>query len=280
MRNNAIIRIVLYSVSILLALGVLLLLLGVFPSPFSAVGEYEHRASSGETDAASVKNIDVSWVSGSVVFKRADTDKIEFYEEGSFPEKDKMVWSQTGDRLKLRYKKSAFGFEINFGTLQEPNKDLTVVLPRDWEGETLFVEAVSATVDASELKCDALRFSGVNGAISGKDLVCNRLEVESVSGELNLAADFKKLDIDSVSANCNVTVLGEPREISFEGVSGNLDLVWNGNVGFACELDVPLSAFESDFETVNRGDTRVYGDGACEIALDSISGKLNIRKAQ
>ena len=105
MKTNAIVRIVLYSIAILLLLGILIVgfLAGSLMTNFSTGITNEHQDSekselevmtvdmNGSVSANAVNSISIDWVSGSILIRPEDTDQITFSESHVSDEKEKMV---------------------------------------------------------------------------------------------------------------------------------------------------------------------------------------------
>lgn len=279
MKSNAIIRIVLFSLAILIGVSLLLFALGAIRFPVQ-LKEYEKQTSSSWVNADDVVNIHIEWVAGSVNFKYANTNRISFEEVGNFPESEKMVWSKVDNTLNIRFSPRKNILSINLGFLSTTpvyEKDLNITLPTKWAGREVQVEAVSADIYANDLVCDILDVDAVSGNIYANHLRVKELAVDGVSGNINASGVFEKVDMDCVSGDCDLVVKNNAKQIDFDGVSGNLNITLVEPSGFACKVGAPLNVFRSEFETTCVDNFFTYGDAAIKIYVDGVSGTVNIK---
>ena len=148
MKTNAIIRIILYSIVILLIVSIL----GGFiafdrysfhheetawaaPIITAGSGEYleeQHTAA----DAELVTHIEIEWTAGSVTIQESDTDHILLSESGKYDASEAMVFHQNGSKLTIEYQEQ----DVYFGIYSAPEKDLTITVPQNWEGIGISLE--------------------------------------------------------------------------------------------------------------------------------------------
>ncbi len=277
MKTNAVIRIVLYSIVILLLTGILLSMLGVGQVRFDLGGfSGEYITGDGAVDASQIQNIHIEWVSGDIQVRTAadDSQKIRFHESGNAGEDLRMVWEQKGNTLIIKYSKP----KLNIGFVSTPNKTLQVDIPADWECGSFQLTTVSAEVSIQGLQADEIELEGVSAACT---VECNAKEVSinTVSGEVEFFGEVQELECESVSGECSIRLLGTTvQKINLESVSGDMTVTLPDGLGFTVELDSTSGDLHTALPTDNRNGKLVYGDGSCQIHAETVSGDVNINK--
>lgn len=300
MKNNAVIRIVLFSVIAVLLIG--LLICGILFSrvPFryfhNHTDSYVHDwdedrdwdddwdeqivggsvSSTGSVASTQVSELEIQWVAGSITIVPGDTEQIEFSETPDA--KHPMVWKQVGNKLVLRFceHRNHVNFDFQFN---DYSKDLVVTVPRSWAPREVQIDSVSANVDVSDLTVTEVDVNSVSGVTKLSNCVVEDCSVETVSGNVEFSGSLGELECNAVSADCTIVSDRIPREISMESVSGDIDLTLPENAGFTVKLDSASGDFNSDFAVTKQGKTYSYGDGSCKIDLEGVSGDVTVRKA-
>lgn len=273
MKRNAIARIIIFSLIIIVLLSVLLIGLGVGMFTYQVdydTGHYNRGGS--EIPAATIQNIEIEWASGSITVETADTDLISFREEGG-KNSEPMVYRQTGDTLTIEYQAS----KIHFGFSVTPSKDLIITVPNNWNCGELTVDAASADLTVNGLTADEVELNMASGNTHFTDCNLHELNVDSASGEVYYSGTLYNMDCDSASGNINAIFENIPKSIDFDGVSAELELALPADAGFTVEMEALSGDFSSDFEFTRRNGQYVCGDGACKINVDGVSGDVTIR---
>lgn len=289
MKRNAIVRIILFSIAILLLLSMLVAVLtfrSLSFSPFSLKtfsgsaqmdADGGNLASVGAVSAESVKNIRVEWVSGSITVQPGDVTQITFSETEGVPEEQRMVWKQSGDTLIIQYSKPhvSIGF---FGSQELSGKELVVTVPRDWQCSSLEIDSVSASIKVSSITAQTMELVNVSGKCSFAACSAASFDAETVSGNVEFEGSVQNMSFSTVSANCTATISGSPREIEMNSVSGDLRLTLPDITGFTASMDSTSGDPDIDFPVTASHNTYTFGDGSCRITADSVSGDLTIGK--
>lgn len=283
MRRNAIVRIVLYSLALLLLIpmliaGISFRQLSFAPfSVFSKTHSDAALASSGSVTAAGVKKLEIEWVSGHITVQPGDGNEICFSETDGIPEAKRMVWKQTGDTLTLRYSESKASFSL-IGLNMLPVKDLLVTVPRNWDCRELSIDSVSARIEVSSINAQTIELDNVSGRCSFTDCAAEEFRAETVSGEVEWNGAVQELQFGTVSADCIAAVPGTPQEIEMDSVSGDLRLSLPEISGFAASLDSTSGRPSISFPVTSAHKIYIYGDSSCDISMSSVSGNLIIDK--
>ncbi|MBR3973281.1 MAG: DUF4097 family beta strand repeat protein [Oscillospiraceae bacterium] len=285
MKTNAIVRIVLFSIAILVLLGILItgLFIDMFQFDTSTNGQnlpvaFDGITSQGAVDADDIRNLDIEWVSGTItILHDENTNQITIAETGSENEKDAMVYSKTGNTLNIQYCKDSIKFP-SFGINVNISKDLFITVPADWSCNELSIDTSSADVNIINMKINEVEFNGASGVCYFENCTVDEISMDSASGDLEFSGVLNNLEFDGASANVMITVTNIPNRIDIDSASGDLELYLPENCGFTCELTSLSGDFESNFDTVTRKGTHVHGDGSCKITVDAMSGNVSIYK--
>lgn len=284
MKTNAIIRIIIFSVIILLLLGILAAGLGIgmfmvdFGSGYSASTEaFTSGGGSITLHDNPIENIEIDWVSGSIVIYPAQVDTIDVFEAGNIQEGQEMVYAISGNTLKISYSKPAF----RLGFFSTPKKDLTVVVPSDWLCDEISIDAASADVLIRDLNANMIDLNTASGTGDFDNCNVANLDIETASGNISYTGSVTTLDCDAASADITAIVSNTPDSINFDSASGDLHLTLPRDTnGFSVDLDALSGKFTSEFETTLENGVYTHKDGQCDIDVDCASGNVIIKKGQ
>lgn len=259
MKSNAIVRIVIYSLVILLLIGLLLAGMGI-GSYVISLGSGSGETVTGKTGtvrADQVKDLEIEWAAGSITIQTGETDEITFSESGNFSEDQAMAYELKGDTLKLQYSKAT----VQIGFVSIPSKDLVITVPKDWVCQELELDGASLEMD-------------ING------LTIGQLDIDGASNTVTMNGIVNQLDCDGASCEITLNTVETPSRISIDGASCQVNLTLPEDCGFRVEVEGLSCSFHSDF-TANYSNGRyTYGDERCYITADGLSCEVNIYKAK
>lgn len=152
-------------------------------------------------DAAQVKKLDLSWLSGGVsVQTGAQTEMIVVKETAgeALGDDARMTCTLVGDTLSVRFLSAG-----NTGSLSA-QKYLTVYVPEGCALDEVEVETSSAYVSVDSLNAREVEISTVSGGV-GLFGSYEEAEIETTSGDAVLAGTFGTVDFESVSGALEVT---------------------------------------------------------------------------
>lgn len=281
MKSNAIIRIVLFSLAILILLGILLgsIAFDTFRTDFKSyvdrVGPTENLEQLHmDNFTAGIQNIEIEWVAGSITFQKdPGAIDISVLEYSPVDSEHRMVCKQSGQTLKIKYSEEDFG-PISL----DISKDLVITVPANWTCNTLEIDAAASEVVMENLTIEEFDFDGASGECRMTDCDIGELDIDTASGNVHFSGTLNTLDCDAASADCTIEVTNIPRSIELDGMSGDLELVLPTDAGFICKLDTMCGSFDSDFTFKVHGDTYVCGSGDCKINVSAMSGDVSIHK--
>lgn len=277
MKTNAIVRIIIYSIVIVMLLSIL----GVgiafdrlqlrWDLPFS---EGEGTVSStGTADAGAVRNLSIDWAAGTITIRPADVTQLTLTETCGDND-EPMVWLQSGDTLKVASVKDEKIFHVG----SVPSKDLLIEVPRDWTCTVLEIDTAAADLIVESMTIEKVDFDGASGKFNFTDCTVHGIEMDTASGDVSFTGSLDFLDCDAASADCEIVLNNHPDYIEMDMASGNLDLTLPGDCGFTAVMSSLSGRFNSDFPTDKAGDHFTSGDGSCRIEINAMSGDVYIHK--
>ena len=286
MKTNAIVRIVLFSLAILVLVGILFgaLSFNMFRFDSSAMNEqaeeFNVHLDQIRTEYATedIRNIKIDWVDGNItICKDAAVSEITVTEKSAEDSDHRMRVVQSGNTLKIEYSDSGVHI-FGFGNHTFVRKDLEITVPADWDCALLEIDTASAEIVIEDLTIDEFDFDGASGVCKINNCNVGGMDIDTASGGIYFSGTLETLDCDAASADCSIEVSNIPRSIKMDGMSGDLELILPPDAGFTCTMDTMSGDFESDFEFKSRNDTYICGDGDCKIEVSGMSGAVSILK--
>lgn len=308
MKNNAIVRIILFSLLafVLIAVLVIGILVGKFaiatylwdqsttsnieiidsdpsPAPTTESGTPDaglaaNAGAAGEAVVSTdqISELEIQWIAGSVTIRPGDTEDIRFSETGD--PSSPMVWRISENKLIIRSCKDEFSL-LNGWVKNRISKDLTITVPKDWAPREIEINTTSADISISDLTVNDIEIDSVSGVSRLTNCVAENVSLDSVSGNIQFTGSLGALDCNTVSASCTIVTDRVPRELELECVSGDMDVTLPENAGFSVKMEGLEKNLTSDFPFTKNGSIYTSGDGTCQISFDGMSGDLAIHQA-
>lgn len=231
-------------------------------------------SSNTSVPANQVKKISVDWAAGRITVRAADVSEISFYETGN--SKYPMVWKLRDGKLDIDFCED----DIHFGLFNFGEKDLTILVPRDFSCEELEVDTASTTLEVSDLTIREVELDTASGVCRFRNCNISDLDVDTASGDVYLEGTLNTLDFDAASAKFTGVLSNTPSRLKVDSASGDLDLTLPEDTGFTVKMDGMSNGFTSDLPTTTRNGSHIYGDGRCLIEVDGMSSDVVIRKSE
>jgi len=287
MKTSAVIRIILFSLAILL---LSFILLSVLDQNYYIEGgrvhtyeeaEYIEPVAIAQQDeiSAQIRNIEIEWAAGSITIQPDEhAQSIHVTEYAPAESKYQLVMKQSGQTLKIKFceesvKLSSFGINAD-----DVSKDLEIVVPAGWSGNSIEIDAAAADVEIRNLRMNDLDFDGASGKLVLDNCEIVDLDIDTASGDVEFTGTLKDLDFDAASAKFSGEFYQVPNQLNLDAISGDLNLVLPEYSGFYLELDTMSGSFDSDFDFHTTGAHYECGDGACKIKVSGMSGDVSILK--
>ncbi len=285
MKRNAILRIVIYSLLILLLSSVLVVgVLGSFDLPTFISGGLSlsnglpnsTKAPQATFDPSEIDEIFIIWISGNVTVSAEERTDIAYQTLRKGSDLDTAYRLENG-RLTIGFTQKSFVS----GKVKE--KDLVLSIPNTWNGKVLEIEAVSTDIEISNLaNLSKLDIENVSGEINVRNSTFTEVEIETVSGGIYLAGTFSQIDVEAISAKCTIDAVECPKTIDIETVSGETFLSLPQGYGFELSIDGIGKTVHTTLPYQKDGDRYISNGelGNCIIDVDSVSGSVTISPRQ
>ena len=167
---------------------------------------------------------------------------------------------------------------------------------KDTESKTVDIENVFSNITMNDIKLNKLDIENVSGEVKMKNItaidisletvsggadteniIAKNLNCDTVSGNLKMRGSFTDVDAESVSGDIEVYSKEKVNSADVETVSGDFEITIPENSGFTVDMD-STKKLSSAFETTNRGDLIISGDGSAEFDFETVSGQFSIKK--
>ena len=288
MKTSAIIRIVIFSLVIVLLSFVLLSVLDHnYYIESGRVHSYEEAGQlpteglmqiNQHDITAQIQNIDIEWAAGSIIIQQSDSLSSIIIEEScpTYSEYETVI-KQTGQTLKIKFSEESVklsGFSID----ADISKDLIIRVPSSWNCNALEIDAAATDVTVDGLSINELDFDGASGRLTLENCNIVELDIDTASGDVEFTGILNDLDFDAASAKFYGEFYQVPNRLNLDAMSGDLTLVLPEYSGFYLEMETLSGSFDSDFDFHTMGAHYECGDGACKIKVNAMSGDVSILK--
>lgn len=285
MRTNAMIRIIIYSLVILILSGILIsvLFFGLYVADGRVYMDHYEATEplivvSNGVVSDDIKNIEIEWVAGSITIQPDDTSTgITICEYAPNDPDYQIVYKQLGQTLKIQFCEESMKFP-SFGINVDVSKDLIITVPANWSCNKLEIDAAAAEVEIRDLQINEMDFDGASGKLTLDNCNIVNLDIDTASGDVEFKGILKELDFDAASARFFGEFFQIPNHLNLDAMSGDVELVLPEYCGFEMEYDSMSGSFCTDFEYTTDGGIYNCGDGACKIKVSAMSGDVSILK--
>lgn len=266
---------------------------------------------------ATVRHLDIHWLSGDVHVQYHDEPTVAFFETANrtLDENTTMRHWLDGDTLHIQ-----FGAE-GLAKLRNLQKELTLYLPQDAALESLTVETASAGVHIQDIRSDSASVSTVSGLIDAQRTEFTRhaafsttsgaitlllkgsadqLEFGSVYGRIDVFADraewlrarttsgritlsaacAEHTEINSVSGAVSLTQREAAGSAAVNTVSGKVTLRMPADAGFTLQTATLSGRVRCDFPCQTANSRTIVGSGANLLKISTLSGGIHLVPAE
>lgn len=293
MKTNAIIRLVAFSITLVLLNGLLLTGLSlksyldrketITTWPPSHDADIAGSGTRGDisTVSSDIRNIEIKWVIGTITVQAGDVEQTTYQETAVSDSRYRMVSEVSAGELEIEYCSEDISlsfFGINDDAI-EITKDLTITVPRGTSLDSLEIEAASAEVILRDLNVRKISLDTASGRCTLENCDIGELDIDTASGDISFTGSLDILDYDAASAKFIGILDVTPRKIDIDTLSGDVDLTLPSDAGFTVLMDAVSGHLTADFEMTISGVRYICGDGKCSIEFDGMSGDITLRKA-
>lgn len=229
------------------------------------------------TVAASVTDLSVEWVAGSVTVVPSEGDDIVITEDyGGDDERLRLRWRVKDGELSVKYCAPVLLRRRKEAVAKDLKLEIPAVLLEAMD--TVTINSVSCDVSYTG-NADDLELDAVDGKLTVSGDI-GELNVESVNGALIFRGGVRRADVECLKADVTM-YLDMAANLSFEQMSGDVTLYLSEEItGFSVEHDSLSGRVETvGFENVTRHTDAVYwGDKSLRIGADGMETQLKIEK--
>lgn len=249
---------------VVLVLVILMVVSGVFGamliqhSSLAFVGDYSSFKvnDTQNIELGDSKVIEVDFISSDVSIRAYDGEEVKITYTGTTNAIDeldvpKLIAIEEGNAIKVNVDNIQKEFRID-RLFMHTSTDLEILVPSDYSGN--------------------LKMSGVSGEVIIDGLNLEKVEHESVSGNLEVVnGQTSSLDAGTVSGNIDATLGTLTGDVDVDTVSGNTELIIPEDLGYTLHWD-------SVSGDLSENSDRNAREAEFEINVESVSGNLKIRR--
>lgn len=248
MKRNAIARIVIYSILLLIMTGILML--GIAAEFFMVqFGSGDNVPKEGYAPG-DVRNIEINWAGGTVTVQRGTGSEIIFYE--SAPD---------GCWYNMEYEYDGYSLTIDYGSKftvgKTAEKDLTICVPQDWTGEELEI-------------------NGAGLVIQIENVDIHTLELDGAGCEVDFSGAITHLQVNGAGAELALHCKNQPEQLDINGMGCAMDLKLPKDCGFSVRTNGLGCAVNTNMSFAEKDGRKVYGNGQCAIEVNGLGCRIDI----
>lgn len=307
MKKSAILRIVIWSVVVVLLIGLLLGIMIFKENPNAPIifgeeqgykynNENEYTVGASDLSAEVFTSINVDWINGrvNVIAYNGDTVKIEETSTDNIEEKYELRWRVKENTLYIKPCKSSREWNL---VNNIPAKELYVYIPEDLaiamnrvQIDTASAEISVTGISATEIdttsasgntwleKCNAadMDVESVSGYVNLTESSAEKIDAETVSGNVEIMGTVKDLSADSVSGTVLLCTSEAPQTADISTISGSIKFQLPDNEGFYIDFDSVSGKVTSEFPLTISNGKQVYGNGSRNYDFETVSGDVKI----
>lgn len=240
--------------------------------------------------------LEINWAGGAVEIFTYDGDTLCISEPIMANAEDQLRWRIENDSKLVIQTCKATLLRTNAELL---NKTLTVQIPADWQISHIEINGATADVRISELTLggmeidlavgdltlDHCRFSNLDievadGNCTATDTVIQRLDMDAANGTVYISGAVDSADIDAATAKLTLITDVTPYAISIDMAAGSADITLPADAEFTASYSRIAGGLRVEgFDTVQRSEDTVCGNGSAKYEFDGVAGEIIIRAA-
>ena len=292
MKTSAIIRIIAFSIAIVVLTGLLIAGINYNALPFwwksesdelqagPVVSSDAEGISMGAVSTESISELEIEWAAGTItIVPGEEANTIRFWDDYIGDEKYLLYYEVHDGQLCIQYARGLdwhSGFGITLNDVQQ--KNLTVQIPADWVCQKLEIDSASAALEMHDLTIQTVDINTASGKCVFGNCNFYALDIDTASGDVIYSGSLHSLDCDAASAAITACFDNIPSRVDVDTMSSNVDITLPDHAGFTANMQGLSTQIESEFDCTSKNGAYVCGDGGCRIDVDSVSGKLHIRR--
>ena len=223
-----------------------------------------NRYTAGDTAVSeTVEHLEVRWTSGRVRIEYHDGSDILVAEtsDKAIPDDMRLRWWLDGTTLRIRYAKEGFRLGSLFGS--QPQKTLTVTLPKELVLQSADIGATSADLDLNDLAAERISLASTSGDIAGS-VRAAALNVGSTSGDQELRVTGNTAAAFSSTSGSVGISMPDAGSVTASSTSGGVSLALDGSAD-SIRLSSTSGGISAAFAAADRAE------------FSSTSGNVTVR---
>ncbi|GKU31333.1 DUF4097 family beta strand repeat-containing protein [Clostridium folliculivorans] len=247
-----------------------------------------------------VDNIQLSFVSGDIIFHENNENKIKVTLSGNLRSSSeltvpKLQYSRNGSTTKVSIQKNSF-----FGSYSL-NSKVDIYLPKDYS-KNLSILSVSADITLSDKKfinletvttsgdiklsnitAESLNAKTVSGDMSGSNITTNKFVANAVSGKIDFDHFEGTTKASTISGDIAIKYANLIGDIDAHSTSGDITLALPDNCSFTFDSSSTSGDINSKFSLNNNSSGKrslsgSYGNGTNKLSIHTTSGDISLNK--
>lgn len=209
-----------------------------------------------ETVSDDISDISIDWIGGDLTFLESDDDHIRIVERATdnFEADAAFTYSVSDKGLSIKDKNNN-NFKVSINVRYE----LSIYLPKK--------------------QFESINIQGDSGDITAGNLNAKSLTADAVTSDYDLSGSFEEVAIETSSGNVELNCFTMPGNISIDGNSADVMLVFPENDGFTLAHDLTSGDLTCEFSMDKKEDgIEMYGTGARVVNISLTSGDLSVLK--
>lgn len=139
------------------------------------------------------------------------------------------------------------------------------------------IEATSGSITTKNINSDNVKFDTISGKIVLENVVTNDLDLETTSASVTLNKLISKdVNIKSISGKIDLG-LEKCESSSIKTTSGKVSLYLFKDFGMKLDYKTSSGSFNSKIEYTVKNEVIYFGDGVCDMKIQTTSGNILIQ---
>ncbi|HWQ98947.1 MAG TPA: DUF4097 family beta strand repeat-containing protein [Clostridia bacterium] len=145
-------------------------------------------------------------------------------------------------------------------------------------GSKTDLSTVSGSINCTDVATDEIKIDSTSGSIVCENSTAQKLNLDNVSGSIRAAGEYATVDVENVSGSINLAFVTMPDDLEADSVSGGVTVTLPEGANFTVRLDTVSGKLNCEFPGIVGSDLVVVGDGKAEYRFGTVSGDVNIQK--
>ncbi len=217
-----------------------------------------------------VEEIEVYLRDADIKIYETDSDKVTFYDNTETSGFLLGFGDNVENTISFKNGKLVFnqGVEWSIGfNFITTTGDIVIEVPKGSKIE-YNINAANSDIEFDALSSGTIDIDNVNGDIEIMQ-AGEELDIDTVNSNIEVYAVFEKIDIDGVNANVNCVADSSTKNISYDGVNGDLTVEILDDAEYNISLNSVSGRIDDDYDNETNND-------GIDISVDNVSGNVSL----